>query len=218
MPADADKRRSQIRSFMKSRGLQAKPWARSAGIAPATLSNFIHERTNSLTQRSLERLAKAADATVAELIGERPVHPRAGRDVVTIEGLDIQAALGHGSDGFSEEAPGEPFYFRRNFIDRVTRGRPAQLRVIELTGDSMRPTLHDGDVALVDLGSTNPVQAPGIYCVFTGTGLAVKRVTAMPGARPKLRVQSDNPIYGIDEVDADEVRIIGRVVWRGGMV
>lgn len=219
MAAASEQRRTAIRRFMAAHGLKAKPWAIKAGLSPKTLSNFLNRKAESLTHTSLDKLARAADATIAELIGERPSQPRSGRDVVTVQGLRVAASMGGGID-IAEEPTGEPFYFRRNFIERLSRGKPIRLRVIELTGDSMQPTLHEGDVALVDLNSSDVGQTPGIYCIWSATGLQVKRVTALPGARPKLRIQSDNrALYEqADEVDAEDVRIIGRVVWRGGLV
>lgn len=202
---------------MQAKGLRAKPWAIKAGLAAATVRNFLSGEVESLSQRSLEKLAAAAETTVAEIIGERTPQPRAGREIVTVQGLRVQAALGGGVE-ISDESEGQPFYFRKSFIDRIARGGPARLRVIELTGDSMLPTLLGGDVALIDLASTDPASAPGLYCVWTGTGRVVKRVSVVPGERPKLRLQSDNPAYQPDEVDLDEVRVIGRVIWRGGAV
>jgi phage repressor protein C with HTH and peptisase S24 domain len=219
MAAASDERRKAIHRFMAAKGLKPKPWAVSAHLSPKTLSNFLNRKSESLTHTSLEKLARAADATIAELIGERVAQPRASRDIVTVQGLKVQAAMGGGVE-ISEEPAGDLFYFRRNLIDRIGRGRPVRLRVIELTGDSMQPTLNEGDVALIDLNSVDVGAAPGVYCLWSSGGLQVKRVTALLGSRPKLRIQSDNrAVYGhAEEVDADEVRIIGRVVWRGGMV
>lgn len=219
MPRPSELRRSAIQNFMKARGLKMKPWADKAGIAEGTIRGFLKGRADSLTHSTLQKLADAADATVAELIGEKPAQPRPGREIVTVQGLNVQAAMGSGVE-ISEEPAGEPFYFRKSFIERIARNRPARLRVIELVGDSMEPTLNEGDVALIDLNSTDVMQAPGVYCIWSMSGLAVKRVSAVPGARPKLSIQSDNrALYDqVREVDAEEVRVIGRVVWRGGMV
>jgi phage repressor protein C with HTH and peptisase S24 domain len=219
MASASEDRRQALRSFMKERGLKAKPWADRAKVADGTLRGFLKGRTDSLTHSTLQKLAEAADATIAEIIGERPPQARPGREIITIQGLNVQAAMGGGVE-ISDEPAGEPFYFRKSFIDRIGKSRPARLRVIELIGDSMEPTLREGDVALIDLNSLNVMQAPGVYCIWSNTGLAVKRVAALPGTRPKLRIQSDNrTLYDhVDEVDADDVRIIGRVVWRGGTV
>lgn len=219
MAVASDDRRKAIKRFMTARGLKPKPWAMNAGLSPKTLANFLNGDSESVTHTSLEKLARAADATIAEIIGERPAQPRAGREIVTVQGLEVRAAMGEGVE-ISEEPAGEPFYFRKSFVDRIARGKQVRLRVIELTGDSMFPTMQDGDVALVDLNSTDVNRSPGIYCIWSNNGLQVKRVQIVPGSRPKLRIQSDNRerYDRADEVAIDDVRIIGRVVWRGGMV
>lgn len=217
MVTASEEKRAALRRFMKARGLKAKPWAVAAGLDPATVRHFLNGPANSMRHETLEKLAKAADATISELIGEKIQTPRLSRDVVAIQGLDVQASMGGGVE-VSDESATEPFFFRKTFVDRVSPGHGTSLRVIELTGDSMEPTLSDGDVALIDLNAINVASAPGVYCLWNGTGLVVKRVQVIPGAKHMLRIKSDNTNYEPDVVDPEDVRIIGRVIWRGGMV
>jgi phage repressor protein C with HTH and peptisase S24 domain len=63
------------------------------------------------------------------------------------------------------------------------------------------------------------LQSGAFYALWDGHGLLVKRLESMVGDRPRLRVISDNrQIYSPYEVDAEEVRIIGRLIWRGGRI
>lgn len=89
---------------------------------------------------------------------------------------------------------------------------PAMLSAIRVTGDSMEPSLRDGDEILVDRTPHPP--RDGIHVVRTGDSLLVKRLdTGQPGV---LALLSDNPAYRRLELARDEVTIIGRVVWKGG--
>jgi phage repressor protein C with HTH and peptisase S24 domain len=215
MSRPADKRREAIRRFMAAHGLKIKPWAKQSNVGEGSLRNFLNGRTESLTHSTLEKLAFAANATIAEMIGEMAGSPRPGKDLIAIHGLKITAGLGGGVD-VSEEPLGDPVFFRKTMIERLTRGKRSQLRVIDLRGDSMEPTLFDGDRAMVDLNDVDVAGNPGVFCLWDGTGLVVKRLQLIPGERPLVRIKSDNHHYDTLDVDAQSVRVIGRVVWRSG--
>ena len=86
------------------------------------------------------------------------------------------------------------------------------LSAIAVAGDSMEPTLRDGDEILVDR-TPRPLR-DGIHVVRIGDTLLVKRIeTGRPGV---LALVSDNPAYRPLELPAGEVAVIGRVVWKGG--
>ena len=77
----------------------------------------------------------------------------------------------------------------------------------------MEPLLHSGDRILVDTSQRVPVP-PGIFVVWDGMGVVAKRVEHVPNSEPtKLVIQSVNPLYQTYERQADEVNIIGRVIW-----
>lgn len=91
---------------------------------------------------------------------------------------------------------------------------PSRLSLIQVEGDSMQPTLNDGDDIMVDASAADRVPKNGIYVLRLDGMLIVKRL--LPGKGGKLSIMSDNPTYlPIHDVAADEVTIIGRVVWVG---
>lgn len=97
---------------------------------------------------------------------------------------------------------------------REIRVEPARARIIEVTGDSMAPTLAAGDKIMVDQRQRIPSPG-GLFVIWDGMGLAVKRLEIIPRSEPVLlRVISDNAHHGTYDVPADELHIIGRVVWR----
>ena len=88
----------------------------------------------------------------------------------------------------------------------------AMLSAIEVEGDSMDPTLRDGDEILVDR-TPRPLR-PGIHVVRVDEVLLVKRIERLGAER--LRLISDNPAYAPVERALVDVELIGRVVWKGG--
>ncbi len=93
-------------------------------------------------------------------------------------------------------------------------GDPAKLSLIRVMGDSMAPTLVDGDDIMVDAEAAQSPLRDGIHVIRMDDVLMVKRLTRGPAGR--ISVLSDNPAYtGWPDIDGKEVTIIGRVVWSG---
>ena len=73
--------------------------------------------------------------------------------------------------------------------------------------------LASGDRIVVDTNQRVPVPS-GIFVVWDGLGLVAKRVEHVPNSDPpKVIIKSVNPDDQTYERDAEEVRIVGRVVW-----
>jgi hypothetical protein len=124
--------------------------------------------------------------------------------------LALGASAGSGSVAGEER----PFGALR-FETRWLRGQgfePGQLSAIAVTGDSMEPTLRDGDEILVQRGAL-PLR-DGVHVVLVEGALLVKRLeTGRPGV---FTLISDNPSYRPIELARDALAVIGRVVWKGG--
>ncbi len=105
--------------------------------------------------------------------------------------------------------------FERTFM-RDELGRDGSGFVtVKVEGDSMERTLSDGETIVVDT-LVDRVTASGIYVLFVGQDLIVKRVVRkLDGS---LVVKSDNPIYAdSDELFSPEtvhrIQVLGRMVW-----
>ena len=100
----------------------------------------------------------------------------------------------------------------------MTRAKSASLSIIHVLGDSMEPTLSDGDEVLVDASDQGSRLRDGIYVLRADDALVVKRVTLKPGGR-KITISSDNSAYpSWDDVDRSEIQVVGRVIWFGRAV
>jgi Peptidase S24-like len=93
-------------------------------------------------------------------------------------------------------------------------GDPAKLSLIRVMGDSMAPTLIDGDDIMVDAGAAQSPLRDGIHVIRMDDVLMVKRLARGPGGR--VSVLSDNLAYtDWPDIDGKDVTVIGRVVWTG---
>lgn len=129
---------------------------------------------------------------------------------IAIPRLPLEASAGPGALS-REERPFDSFGFSADWL-RAQNLDPTMLSMIQVSGDSMHPTLDDGDEILVDR-SPRPLRE-GIHVVRVDEAVLVKRLdTGRPGF---IALVSDNPIYARVELPAGDVQVIGRVVWKGG--
>jgi len=135
-----------------------------------------------------------------------------GADWADIPRLPLGASAGPGTIA-QDFAPVDRLRFSGRWL-RQQGLEPGMLSVIEVEGDSMEPTLRDGDEILVDR-TARPLRS-GLHVIRLDDVLLVKRLE--PGPAGTLRVISDNPAYPRLERPLADVAVIGRVVWKGGRV
>jgi phage repressor protein C with HTH and peptisase S24 domain len=202
--------------------------ATERGVSLSQLSGLVGKNTSYLQQfvrkGSPRKLDETHRWTLARFFGvdeselgapEEISFIRQGGRAARGEWLDVPrlalgASAGPGVLSVDEQQVGA-----LRFSTRWLRGQgldPAMLSAIAVTGDSMDPTLRDGDEILVDR-TPQPLR-DGIYVVRLGDALLVKRIaTRKPG---KIALISDNPVYRTIKLSQDEVEVIGRVVWKCG--
>ena len=157
------------------------------------------------------RRSRAPDAVQAD--DDETPSKRGRRGFSAIAEIDVRASAGPGAyhDGLEEAS--ETWLLPDPVIRHEFRARAADLRMIKIDGDSMEPLLSSGDRILLDTSQRIPVP-PGIFVVWDGMGLVAKRVEHIPHSEPpRVIIKSVNPEYQTYERDAEEVNIIGRVVW-----
>lgn len=149
------------------------------------------------------------------------VEPEALTDAVLLAGdytliprRDVKAAAGNAVILPAEEIV-DFIVFRTDFIRYELGLDPKNLVVIQAKGDSMIPTIRDGDLLLVDLSQAHDADN-AIYVLNVDGRVMVKRLQFLLGG--VIEVQSDNPKYKPETVrpeDRDLFRLVGRVVWAG---
>ncbi len=101
--------------------------------------------------------------------------------------------------------------FRRDWIRR--KGDPEKMSIIRVRGDSMTPTLLDGDLVLVDHARNFIEPVGGIYALYINDQIVVKRIQVLYSTG-KIQIISDNrEKYPPMDVDADQIKINGKVIW-----
>lgn len=163
-------------------------------------------------RRTLARFFGVDEAELGapEDISPSPTGKRLRGEWIDVPRLPLGASAGGGAVAL-EEQPVGAFRFASRWL-REQGLDPAMLSAIAVAGDSMEPTLRDGDEILVDR-TPRPLR-DGIHVVRLDDSLLVKRVdTGRPGT---IALRSDNKAYEPIELSPGEVQVIGRVVWKSG--
>ncbi|MEG3177026.1 S24 family peptidase [Sphingomonas sp. RB3P16] len=131
-------------------------------------------------------------------------------DVVEIVSLDLSLSMGPGTliEDFVES---ETIKMDLALVQGITRTPSDRLRLVKGIGDSMEPTLRTGDHVLIDINEKSLSKISGIYWIDYHGSHGIKRLR--PASRQRVRIISDNPGEEDFEVDAEDLRIEGRVIW-----
>ena len=126
----------------------------------------------------------------------------------------VKPRLSSGAGALVDEEESEEIYsFRKEWLDR--KGSIPAMRFAEVSGDSMLPTLEDGDFVLFDTSQNTPMDGK-IMVIGIEDLLYIKRVRVSPEG---IFMVSDNKaVYEPWRVNPENARFLGLVVWHCGDV
>lgn len=111
----------------------------------------------------------------------------------------------------AEEAGQELYSFRTDWLQR--KGCIPRMRLAGISGDSMFPTLVDGDLVLIDMSRNEPLDGK-IMAVGIEDILYIKRLRVSPEG---LFLVSDNrAVYEPWRLSLETANFLGLVVWHCG--
>ena len=188
--------------------------SRLLGRNAAYIQQFIKRGVpKKLAEEDRQKLARYFGVDEA-LLGGPARQPEVAKGLIAISRFDIRASAGPGAftDG---ETPVAHLGFDHRFLKQLCGADPADLSIIRVRGDSMFPSLADGDDIMVDRSLAGRRVQDGIYVLRRDDALTVKRIAVHPGSR-RLTISSDNTAYpSWPDCDPADVDVIGRVVWAG---
>ncbi len=185
---------------------------------PAYIQQFIKRGTPRKLDEEDRRVLARYFGVAEQLLGGGSVTEPLRRSrvlpaVVTIPRLSLGASAGPGTLDEDERATGA-MAFDANWL-RHLGVRAQRVSIIRVDGESMAPTLNDGDEIMVDHDDDGTRLRDGVYVLRLDGVLMVKRIALGP-RRGVFSVLSDNAHYP-DWIDIDPalVAIVGRVAWTG---
>lgn len=220
----------RLRHAMALRGLSQSALHRASGVPQSSISRGLDSDKPPARVWDLANALGVRPEWLAR--GEEPMEPdgpaargapaseirfvaagEPGDEMIDVPVLDIRVAAGPGNL-VDAEAVAERISIPAVLLRRIVEVDPRHLVMVAAQGDSMEPTIKEGELLVVDT-SVHEVRDAGIYVVVMEGEARVKRVQRARGGA--LLLLSDNPTYLPIEVDSrDEARIAGRVrsVWR----
>lgn len=211
---------NRISSLLNERGISQAELARRVGVAQQTIHKLI--TGGSRTSAHLHRIARELGTTADYLTGETD-DPSEGAlptptakdiaqqlDLVGIEQIDL--AFGLGATFADGPIGAELMHFPRQWVDAITSSPPALLTWTRGRGDSMFPTINDGDLILLDRSQRRVAEQDALWAFTVGDLAAIKRLR-IKGDR--VVILSDNPAVPPDEEPIEEVNIVARVAFVG---
>ena len=182
------------------------------GIAIGTLNNA-QSGTNLPGTETLIKLAAATGRSIDWMLtGQERSASLPPDDFVAVPRYAAALSAGGGAVVGGDIEVVEMVMFRRAWMKRIGVN-PLQAHVIPVVGDSMQPTLYDGDIVLVDTAEQRPV-SNAIFAIAVDDRALVKRIQLRHDG--SVILVGDNPHERDEIIPSHEVaalRIIGRVRW-----
>jgi len=134
-------------------------------------------------------------------------------DMVSVEEVDL--AYGLGASFADSPIDVIKHQFPRLWLERITNTAPAELTFARGRGDSMQPTIQDGDLVLIDRSQRTPREWDAMWALTVGDMAMIKRLRVRGD---RVTVMSDNDRVPSEDLHHEEVRVVGRVIFIGRRV
>jgi phage repressor protein C with HTH and peptisase S24 domain len=154
-------------------------------------------------RETMTALLETTETAVPRVVGEIPViyegdeRLKKGSIIPYLEDQPVSAGLG--TELAEEDDPSRYIRVPEYLV------RYQDLAILPVRGDSMDPTLHDGDMVVCDGGGWD---GDGIYVIKSAEKSFVKRVVFTPEG---YQVISDNKMYPSYGANDENLKIVGKV-------
>lgn len=213
-----------IDDALRRKGLSDAAASKQAVGHPSLIKNLRMPR-NGEKRYNWTALEKLADVLDLELYfgpprQQRPAPEPSAHELLEyhpVPRYDVHLSAGPGADNDDHQPELGPLAFHHGWLEKrhISAG---DAMVLSVKGDSMAPTLCDGDLVMVDRRQQQ-LLGRRIYAFIGPDGEArVKRVEKLPAA---VLLHSDNDTFPTELIpaqDANRIRILGEVVWWGHTV
>lgn len=192
----------------------AKKFSENAGIGSVTFYNYLKGRLPSA--ELLTNICESYKVNVNWLLtgkGRKYISDLPGEfakeSFSYLPLVETQLSAGNGSFVVSEEVK-EYCAFRTEWLFN-SLGSPKGKYLLSVAGDSMFPTIQNGDTVMLDTTATHIFDG-NIYALRLDDTIMIKRMALRPGE--KVLVISDNrEEYEPYEAARKDIHVLGRIVW-----
>lgn len=205
--------------------------ARIAGVKPSSINGWLSGKTKYMKAASAKALSLATGVSMEWLIDgsgdpdpklqpvsvfddSNPDACQSDDQIVFIKQLEVACGCGAGrSPSWEEEHNVKPRAYRLSWFQHHGR-KPENCVTFYAEGDSMQPTLYDGDCVLIDTSDKYRIDNGHVYAFYIGDEIKIKRLYR--NMRGDITIASDNTIYDKEILRHDDesivMNLIGRVI------
>lgn len=195
---------NRLEKALKDNNITSAELSRKIGVAPSVVNSW--KIRDSIPRADIAcKTAEALGTTVEYLItGNSYSEIKTSKDTFLVPILNQELSAGHGEilpeEDVIEGLLSLPIWLRRKYGNN--------LGALHVHGDSMQPTLNDGDMVVCD--SLGWDKSDGIFAIRLNGNGYVKRLQVVSG---KVLIKSDNPNYETitEPLDSNSINVIGKV-------
>lgn len=205
----------RVKTILGERDISQAAFARKIEVSPQVLNGWlVGRRTPSI--KDLAKMSEVLSVSPSFLLCGRDDDPShqslIDDDGVIIPLLDVYGSCGNGVQPATTTVV-QLIKVNNQWINRYCgNANHRALNIIGITGDSMMPTLADGDFVVIDTSATR-AYTDSMFAFMLDDDLYVKRFQK---SGHNLKVVSDNPLYESYILTPDDMshgfKVIGRVV------
>ena len=197
----------KLQLFRKQLGISQAEMAKRLGIGVRTYSRY-ESGERDIPSSVIEKLVQMGNIDFNWLLNNKGF-PSQNNNEYKIEKLSLKASAGSGVMNF--EVMSDGFLYVPKWLFKTPQ-KEDNLKIIEVVGDSMEPTIEDGAFVIIDI--TQKLISDGIYAILMGEEILIKRLQIKPNGN--ILIKSDNPKYEdfcYDPKSSDvALRVVGRKV------
>lgn len=211
---------ARVRELMQTKGLSQSELARRVSVTQGLIAKIVGGK--SAGSSHLHKIARELGTSAAYLTGEiddptegammlpSAADMAAKLDLVAVDQIELEYGLG----GAVHDGPAAPVVrqFSRAWLKSVTDSPASALFITRGRGDSMQPTIHNGDMLIVDRSQRTVREQDAIWAITIGEIGMVKRLRVRG---ENVMIVSDNVSLADERAHAAEVNVVGRVVFVG---
>ena len=201
----------RIKAIIEQSGLSVRRLADEIGVSNVSIYKWLNGRTPEGDRlKSFCEYFKVTPAFViyGDSNDERGQSIPIDENRVSIPILDINASCGCGLEIPPDVPIVKMIDVDNSFFNEYLYGANRRsLHIIHAVGDSMAPTIKEGNPVIVDT-SDKRLNRDGIFAFVFNSGLFIKRVQCLPDG---VALLSDNKLYDpIKITEQDSLKVVGR--------
>lgn len=209
----------ELAARRQSVGATQRELAAESGVHQVTIAKIESGKATNLRMQTIAKLDEALARLAERVHGEHidnlalaSALPDADEPYIDIPCLDVAVSAGPGADRPDCDDIISMIRISKAWLSANVIAAHNRLAIITARGDSMKPTIEDGDLLLVDTSAG--VNTDAIFVFSVSDQLFVKRLQRLPDG--SVLAISDNQRYK-DYPLTPQTNILGKIVfiWHG---